>query len=57
MDNRHNTGIPDRDRVNIQENYEVEYWSNKFGVTPEQLKEAVAAVGTSATNVENYLKK
>ena len=57
MDNRHNTGSPDRERVNIHENYEVEYWSNKFGVTPEQLKEAVAAVGTLVTNVENYLKK
>lgn len=57
MDNRDNTGSPDRDRVNIHENYEVEYWANKFGTTPEQLREAVAAVGTSAIDVEHYLKK
>ena len=56
MDDKRNTGRPDRDRVNVHENYEVEYWSNKFGVSPDQLRRAVAAVGTSVADVEKYLK-
>jgi hypothetical protein len=56
MDDKRNTGRPDRDKVNIHENYEVEYWSNKFGVSTDQLRRAVAAVGTSAADVEKYLK-
>ena len=57
MDNKSNIGSPDRDRVNIHENYEVEYWANKFGVKPDQLRQAVEAVGTVSADVEKYLKK
>ena len=57
MDNKENIGSPDRDRINIHENYEVEYWAKKFGVTPDQLKEAVKQAGTTATAVEEYLSK
>ncbi|MDB5109515.1 MAG: hypothetical protein JWR67_629 [Mucilaginibacter sp.] len=56
MDNKQNIGSPDRDRVNIHENYEVEYWAKKLSVTPEQLREAVAVVGTLSADVEKYLK-
>jgi hypothetical protein len=56
MDNKANTGSPDRDLINIGENYEVEYWSKKFGVTVERLKTAVKAVGNSAAAVEKQLK-
>jgi len=45
-------GPPDRDRINVHEAYEVQYWSKKVGVTPEQLK----AAGTSAKAVEAHLK-
>lgn len=57
MDNKTNVGSPDRDLINISENYEVEYWSKKFGVSAEQLKTAVKAVGNSAAAVEKQLKK
>jgi hypothetical protein len=57
MDNKTKTGSPDRDLINTSENYEVEYWSNKFGVTPEQLKAAVKAVGNSAEAVKTHLDK
>lgn len=39
------------------ENYELEYWSNRFGVSREVLKQAIAKVGLSATAVEQYIKK
>ena len=41
--------------INTSENYEVEYWANKFGVRPERLKTAVRAVGNSAAAVAKYL--
>ncbi len=38
------------------ENYEIEYWCNKFGVSSDILKQAIAAVGLSVAAVENHLK-
>lgn len=50
------SGGQDRTRINVHEDYELRDWSRKFGVTPEQLKAAVQAVGTSAEAIENHLK-
>ena len=47
----------DASRINIHEDYVVRYWTEKFGVTPEQLRAAVTKVGVSATAVENELKR
>ena len=57
MDDKTKIGSPDRDLINTSENYEVEYWSKKFGVTAEQLKAAVKAVGNSAEAVKTRLNK
>lgn len=46
----------DRQRINVNEDYELRDWSKKFGVTPEELKRAVAKVGDRATDVERELK-
>ena len=37
----------DGSKVNVHEAWELEYWCKKLGVTAQQLKDAVAAVGTS----------
>jgi hypothetical protein len=55
-DNTQKTGGQDRKRININQDYELQDWSDKFGVTKERLKEAVEAVGDSAKQVEKYLK-
>ena len=47
----------DRSRINVNEDYELHDWSRKLGVSPEQLKRAVAAVGTNAKAVEKHLKE
>ena len=57
MDNKQKTRSPDRDRINVNESYELEYWSKKFKVTQDELKKAVKAAGTSATEVEKLLNK
>lgn len=51
------TGGADRKRINPQEDYEVRYWSEKFGVTHEELKDVVKRVGPMADDVEKALKK
>jgi hypothetical protein len=56
-DDKSKTGPADRTRVNVNEAYEVEYWSKKFGCTSAELKAAVKAVGVMAKDVEAYLKK
>ncbi|MGN7989648.1 DUF3606 domain-containing protein [Pedobacter sp. 22226] len=57
MDNKQKNGIADRGRININEGYELDYWSDKFGVSKDKLKAAVQTVGTSVNKVEDFLKK
>src|SRR6266849_2880005 len=40
--------------ISITEDYEVEYWTERFGVTRERLAAAVRQVGRSAQAVERY---
>lgn len=44
-------------RVNVHAESQVRYWSKKFGVTPAQLRAAVANVGNLARRVETQLKR
>jgi hypothetical protein len=55
-DNKDNIGSPDRHRINLNEEYEVRYWANKFGVSREELKKVVREVGDNPQAVEDYLK-
>jgi hypothetical protein len=57
MDDKQNTGSPDKDRINVNEDYELQYWSEKFGVSKDRIKQAVKAVGTSVNAVQKYLNK
>lgn len=56
-DDRTKRGPQDRSRVNTSEEYELRYWSEKWGVSPEQVKAAVAKVGNSADAVARQLGK
>jgi hypothetical protein len=55
-DDKTKAGGQDRTRINTSEDYEVRYWTEKFGVTAEQLKAAVQQVGANAAAVEAHLK-
>jgi hypothetical protein len=55
-DDKTRTGSPDRDRINMSEDYEVRDWTQSLGVSRERLQEAVDAVGSSADKVRAYLK-
>ena len=55
-DNTSKTGL-DRKLISLEEDYEVRDWSKSLGCTPEQLREAVKAVGNSADALREYLSK
>jgi hypothetical protein len=57
MDDKSQTGKPDRDRINVHEDYELRDWSAKFGVTPEELKRVVGKVGVMVEDVQRELNK
>lgn len=48
------TGAPDSQRVNLSERWERSYWAKRFGVSDEELREAVAMVGPLAEDVRKY---
>lgn len=55
-DDKNARGPQDSSRIAMGEDYEVQYWTKKFGVSREQLETAVDAVGNGAGAVEKHLK-
>ena len=47
----------DRKLISLEQDHEVRSWTQSLGVTEQQLRAAVAAVGHSADKVREYLRK
>ena len=45
----------DSSRIALEEDYEVDYWTGKWGITKEELADAVAKAGHSAAAVARHL--
>jgi len=56
-DNVLNRGQPDRSKINMSEDYEVQYWTKHLGISREELQRAVDKVGNSASAVRKQLGK
>lgn len=56
-DDKSKTGGPDRERINVNEDYELQYWTKALGVSADELREAVKAVGPTAAAVRQRLGK
>jgi hypothetical protein len=56
-DDKTKVGGQDRQRINLSQDYETRAWAKSLGVTEEQLRMAVAAVGNDAAKVREHLKK
>lgn len=56
-DDRSKRGPADSSRVNVNEDYEVRYWTQRLGCSEAQLHAAVKAVGVMVADVEKQLKK
>lgn len=46
---------PDRDRINVNEDWEVRDWAQKFRVSEDELRQAVKQVGDRADAVRQHL--
>jgi hypothetical protein len=55
-DDRSKQGPPDRSRINLEEDYERQYWTKALGVSEMELREAVKAAGSSAEKVRALLE-
>jgi hypothetical protein len=56
-DNKSQTGGQDRERINVNQDYELRDWAKSMNTTPERIKEAVQAVGDRAEKVREYLNQ
>jgi hypothetical protein len=50
-------GPQDASRINMHEDYEVQYWTKRFGVSQDRLQAAVNRAGVSVAAVEKELGK
>jgi len=44
-------------RIDVHQGYELDYWSNKFGVSKDELKAAVEKAGSMSDDVARELGK
>lgn len=56
-DNLSQRGPQDRARINMNEKWEVAYWTGELGVSEEELARAVQQAGNSAQAVREHLKR
>lgn len=56
-DDPRQTGKPEDTRIDVEKDYELAYWSEKFGVSPDKVRGAVAQVGPIARKVREHLQR
>ena len=57
VDKRKNINHRASQRVSKSEDYELQEWSKKFGVSPEELKKAIERAGLNAKTAKTFFKK
>jgi len=55
-DNTSARGQQDRLRINVNQEHEVRYWTEKFGISAEELRRVVGEVGPMADAVEQRVR-
>ncbi|HEX6414346.1 MAG TPA: DUF3606 domain-containing protein [Burkholderiales bacterium] len=51
------TGRQDDQRINLDQDHEVNYWSKELGVSREELRRAVEQAGPMVKNVRQHLNR
>lgn len=51
------TGKPDDSRIDVDQQHELGYWSDKLGVSREELRKAVQAAGPMVKDVQRHLNR
>ena len=49
------TGRPDDERIDVEQDHELGYWSEKLGVSRDQLRRAVQSAGPMVKDVRRHL--
>jgi hypothetical protein len=57
MDDPDKRGPADRMRIDVNESWEVRYWTAELGCSEDQLRGAVEAVGPMRDDVARYLAR
>lgn len=50
-------GPRDAARINLDQDYEIQYWAEKFIVSKDELKKAVQVAGPMVKDVEKHLNR
>ena len=56
-DDLRQTGRQDDQRINLDQDHEVNYWSKELGVSREELRRAVEQAGPMVKNVRQHLNR
>lgn len=56
-DDKTKRGPADRSRINVNEEYELRYWTKELGVSEQRLKELVSKHGVMAADIRRALSK
>lgn len=57
MNDRFNDTLPpDAGLISLQEPHEVQYWTSRLGISLNQLRQAIDAVGASPVHVEAWVR-
>jgi Protein of unknown function (DUF3606) len=56
-DNLKQTGKPDDQRINIEQDHELNYWSKELGVSRDELRNAVKQAGPVVRDVRQHLSR
>ena len=50
------TGKADDSRIDVDQDHELQYWSDKLGVSRDELRKAVQAAGPMVKDVQRHLR-
>jgi hypothetical protein len=56
-DNRIETGSADGSKINLNEEYDIDFWTHALEITETELRQAVKEVGVSADDVRDYFTR
>lgn len=49
--------MPENMPISVEEDRELSYWSNKFGIAKDELREVIKRGGTFTEAIEKYLQR
>jgi hypothetical protein len=56
-DSNRNRSEPDRSRISLSQDHEVQYWTRELGVSEWELRNAVDRAGNSPDEVRRFLRR